>query len=168
MTTESKQVTPAKTGREMQRPLPRTLSMFDEMDRMMDRMLEGFFPRGLMRPFREWPELSTMEARIPRVDVIDREEDILVRAELPGVDKKDLDVSVRDSTVSIRATSAQEQQEEAGEYYRHEVARGAFMRTIPLPTDVDGDKAKASFKDGILELTLPKVERAKARRLTID
>lgn len=156
-------------GREMQKAGPgRPLSPYEEMD----RMFEGFFPRGWMRPFRwEWPawaEMPAFEGRMPRVDVVDRDAEILVRAELPGVQKKDLDVSLTDNTVTIRATTEHEEKEEEGDYYRREISRGTFTRTVALPSEVDESKAKASFKDGILELTLPKMERAKRRTLQVE
>jgi len=170
MAEQRKQVTPSETGKEVQRLSPmRTLSPLDEMDRMMDRMLETFMPRGFPRPFSGgYSDLATLENRMPRVDVIDRDNELLIRAELPGVSKKDLDVSVRDSAVTIKATTEQEQSEEKGDYYRRELSRGTFVRTVALPTEVDSEKAKANFKDGILELTLPKIERAKAHHLTIE
>lgn len=168
MANESKETSKEK-GREMRKAAPaRALSPFDEMD----RMFEGFFPRGWMRPARwEWPvwsELPAFEGRMPRVDVLDREAEILVRAELPGVQKKDLDVSLTDNTVTIRATTEHEEKEQEGDYYRREISRGAFTRTVTLPSEVDESKAKASFKDGILELTLPKMERAKRRTLQVE
>jgi HSP20 family protein len=103
-----KQMPEATKGKEVQRAeSPRMLSPFEEMD----RWFENAFPRGWMRPFQwgEWPmwgELARpFEARIPRVDVIDRDEEVMLRAELPGIEKKDLDISVTDNAVSIKATS---------------------------------------------------------------
>lgn len=167
MAEQGKQVRPAERAGEAQRIVPRT--SFDEMSRLMDRMFENFWPGGMMRPMGfGWPELARMDVSVPRVDVIDREEDVLVRAELPGVQKKDLNVSVSDGAVTIKAMAEREQKEEEGEYYRRELSRGAFSRTIALPAEVDAAKAKASFKDGILDLTLPKAERAKPRQVTIE
>ena len=139
-----------------------------------DRMFENFFRRGWMRPWRsEWPgfgEVSrrSMESRIPRVDVIDRDGEIAVKAELPGVDKKDLDVSLTEDSVTIKASTRQEEKEEKGDYYRSEISRGEFSRTVSLPATVDASRAKASFKDGILELLLPKTEVRKRRSINIE
>lgn len=134
-------------------------------------MFEDFLGRG-MRQFgwgREaLPEAAGMETRIPRVDVIDRENELLVRAELPGVDKKDLDVSLNENMLTIKAGTYHEQREEEGDYYRCEISRGSFARTLALPAYIDIDKAKASFKDGILELILPKIEQSKRRHITIE
>ena len=144
----------------------RALRPFDEMD----SMFEGFFPSGLWRPFRwerpAWSDmLAPFEGKLPRVDVVDRDDDILVRAEVPGVKREGLDVSMTDNNVTIKGTTAEEKEEEKGEYYRHETARGSFTRTVALPGEVDGSKARATFTDGVLEITMPKV--AKARRHTV-
>lgn len=164
-----KSVGPSR-GQEVQTVTPaRMLSPFEEME----RLFEGVFPRRMLSPFRmEWPSLGEMglpfEGRMPRVDVIDREHDILVRAEVPGVDKKDLDISATGNTVTLRGTTSHEEKEEREDYYRSEISRGSFSRTVALPAEIDESKAKASFKDGILELTLPKSERAKRRRITVE
>ena len=153
----------------------RALSPFEEMEQLFERMnhlFGGFFPRRWMQPYEgEWPSWSRLaapfEGRMPRVDVIDRDDEVVVRAELPGVDKKDLDVSITDNTVIIKGTTSQETKEEKGDYYRSETARGSFSRTLMLPAGVEGDKAKATFKDGILELNLPKAETAKRRKIEV-
>jgi HSP20 family protein len=155
---------------EVQRAEPRrALSPAEEMD----RWFENFFPRGWMRPFRmEWPswgELAApLEARMPKVDVIDRDDEVLVRAEIPGVAKDDLDISVTDNTVTIKGETKRETKEEKGDYYRCEISHGTFARTLTLPANVDSDNAKAKFEDGVLELTIPKVEKAKRRTIKVD
>jgi HSP20 family molecular chaperone IbpA len=92
-------------------------------------------------------------------------DEVLVKAEIPGVTKDDLEVSVDESTVTIKGQTSHEEKEEKGDYYRSEIRRGAFSRTIALPREVDASKAKATFKDGILELSLPKV--AKSKRVAV-
>jgi HSP20 family protein len=104
---------------------------------------------------------------MPKVDVIDRDEDILLRAELPGVEKKDLEISTSDTAVTLKATTKHEEKEEKGDYYRCEITRGSFARTVALPARVQSDEAKASLKDGVLELTLPKVEKSKRHAVTV-
>ncbi len=147
----------------------RALSPFEEMDRLM----ESLFPRQWLRPFRwempTWSELGApLEIRSPRVDIIDRDNEIVVKAEIPGVNKEDLDVSMTESTVTIKGSSSHEEKEEKGNYYRSEISRGTFTRTVALPADVDADKAKAVFNDGILELTIPKVEKSKRKSITVE
>jgi HSP20 family protein len=154
---------------EIQKKEPATpaLGPFEEME----RMFESFFPRGWMRPF-EWPSWGRLpapfEGRMPRVDVIDREHEVVVRAEVPGVDKKDLEVSLGDNVVTIKGSTRREETEEKGDFHRREISSGSFARTVALPAEVDTGKSRASFKDGVLELVLPKAERAKRRSITID
>jgi HSP20 family protein len=154
---------------ELQKAAPaRALSPFEEMDRMFDQ----YFRRSWMRPWRfEWPsfpELALPEMKLPKVDVVDREAEVVIKAEVPGVEKKDLDISVGEDSVTIKGSTSHEEKEEKGDYYRREISRGAFLRTVALPATVDGSKAKASFKDGMLELTLPKVEKARRHTVKID
>ena len=148
------------------RPAPaRMPSPFEEID----RLFEGFFPRGWMRPMRwEWPSWAELERRFPKVDVIDRDAEIVVKAEVPGVDKKDIEVTTTDNTVTIKGKTSHEEKEERGDYYRCEISRGSFSRTVALPGEVDGANAKASFKDGVLELTLPKLAKSKRVNIKID
>ena len=146
----------------------RALSPFEEMD----RLFESFFPRSWLHPLHwprtGWGELAEpFEGKMPRVDVVDRDNEILVKAEIPGVEKKDLDVSVTENTVSIKGTTSHEEKEEKGDYYRCEISRGAYSRIVPLPADVDADKAKAKFKDGVLELTLPKAKKSTRRSVKV-
>ena len=147
----------------------RMLSPFEEME----RMFESGFPSRWMRPHRwgwpKWAELpAPFEGKTPSVDVIDRDGEVVVKAELPGVDKKDLDISVTNNTVTIKGKTSHEEKEEKGDYYRCEISRGEYARTLSLPAEVDESKAKASFKDGILELTLPKKEKSKRRKIEVS
>jgi HSP20 family protein len=109
----------------------------------------------------EWPEWREMPVlRMPHVDVVDRDEDVMVRAEVPGMDKKDLDISVTENTVTIKGARKEEKKEEKGEYYRREISESSFSRTVALPADVDGSRAKASCSDGVLELVMPKLKKS--------
>jgi len=150
---------------------PRLVTPFEEMDQLFDRLFEGFGPRWL-RPFRpEWPwgDMETrMDYRMPRVDVIDRDEEVVVRAELPGVEKENLDVSISERVLTIRATARREEKEEKGDYRRSEIVQGELQRTLTLPAEVDGAKAKAMLKDGLLELTLPKLEVHKKQKIAVQ
>jgi len=157
-------------GQQVQKARPVSdIGAFEDMERMFDK----FFTRGWLRPwYREWPELGefkqAFEARYPHVDVIDRDGEIIVKAELPGVDKKDLDVSMTEDSVTIKGSTRHEEKEEKGNYYRCEITRGEFARNIALPAEVDSGKAKASFKDGILELVMPKTEARKRRPIAVE
>ena len=164
------EVTTNEQGRPLQKSTPmRTLNPFEEME----RMFEGFFPRGWMRPFHMerplWSDLTLpLETKMPHVDILDREEDIVVRAEVPGVDKKDLEITVTENSVTLKGKTSREEKEEKADYYRCEISSGEFTRVLALPSEVDADKAKASFKDGMLEITMPKIAKSKRRTLKLD
>ena len=148
----------------------RGLSPFEEME----RMFESHFPRGWMHPFFHWERPSwgelaaPFEGKMPRVDIVDRDDELVVKAELPGVDKKDLDISVTEDTVTIKGSTSHEEKEEKGDYYRCEMSRGSYTRTLSLPADVDEENTKAKFKDGILELTLPKLKKSKRHTVKVE
>ncbi len=145
------------------------LAPFEEME----RLFEDFFPSRWMRGWHGgWPTWSALEApfegHTPRVDVINRDEEIVVRAELPGVKKDDLDVSLAEDLLTIKAASKEESEEEEGGYHRREISRGEFTRSIRLPANVDAEKVRAKFADGILELNLPKVAPSSRHSIKVD
>ena len=151
-----------------QEAAPRRPSRLEEVERDVERLFDQFLTGGWRSPFRrDWPRLSWgAEGQTPRIDVVERDDEIVVRAELPGVDKKDLDVSLTDDTVTIKASTRKESQEEKGDYHRREISTGYLSRTISLPAGVNGNACKAEFKDGLLELKIPKQEKAK--RIQVD
>ncbi len=140
----------------------RPLTMFEEME----RMFEHFMPQSWMHPFRM--EHTALTENLPQVDVIDQDNKIVIKATLPGVKKEDLDVSTTDHSVTIRGSTREEQKEEKGEYYRKEIRSGNFLRTVTLPASIDESAIKAKFKDGLLEMTLPKAEGEKRHSVKID
>jgi len=138
----------------------------------LERLFEDFGSRGFLRPFHwdsQWHDKKVaFEGRIPNVDMVECDGEILVKAELPGVDKKDLDVSMTKNAVTIIANTKNEEVQKEGDYYRSEITKGSFLRTLRLPADVDEDHVKAKFKDGVLELTLSKVDKADRRKIKVD
>ncbi|MGE5152841.1 MAG: Hsp20/alpha crystallin family protein, partial [Bdellovibrio bacteriovorus] len=108
-----------------------------------------------------------MEFRTPRVDVINRDEEVLVRAELPGVKREDLTVELTGDLLTIRGEQHHEERKEEGDLVRAEIARGTFSRTMTVPAGLDGEHVKAEFKDGVLEVHLPKLEKTERRRIEI-
>jgi len=117
----------------------------------------------LFGPRLPWPALAA-----PSVDVIERPDEIVVRAALPGVKKDEIEISVSGTLLTIRGKGSEPKREEQGEYYRTEIPHGAFSRTLALPAEVDESKAKATLSEGVLELTLPKPLKATRRRIRID
>ncbi|MFW5729492.1 MAG: Hsp20/alpha crystallin family protein [bacterium] len=104
---------------------------------------------------------------VPAVDVCENENDVEVRAELPGVEMKDVDVSVSANVLTIRGEKKGTDEKKAGDYYHRESWQGTFQRTITLPDTVNPDKVDAKMKDGVLRLTFPKKEEVKPRQISI-
>ena len=147
-----------------------TFAAMEKRFRELERRLDDVFSDNWGISSRwELPELSRlykMKITTPRVDVVDRDDDIMVRADVPGVTKENLDVSFTDNTITIKGRTSAEKKEEKGDYFRNETMKGAFTRTMYLPSDVDGSKASSTFKHGVLEVVVPKLE--KARRIKVD
>lgn len=148
-------------------PIGSGLISFDDLDRWFDEFFSRRWPQAFdwRSPF-SGRELS-ISGGLPKVDVIDHDDKIEIQAALPGVKKEDLDVSITDDSVTIRASTKQEEKKEGEHYYRREISRGEFQRTLTLPAYVNGDQAKASFKDGMLQITLPKTEVRKRKSIEI-
>ena len=155
-----------RSPQELQQRRAASLSPWEDMESFFDTA----FPRDLFRFGRgHWPEWAgRLEAKPPAVDVIDRPEDILVRAAMPGVKKEDLEITVTENLVTIRGTTRQEEERKEEQYYRRELSRGEYSRSVTLPANVDSDLAKASFKDGILELSLPKITPTPRRSIKVE
>ncbi|MDI3316238.1 MAG: Hsp20/alpha crystallin family protein [Bacillota bacterium] len=147
------------------RPLPRRWrarrmwSTFDDLERMRDE---------LMRFFEE-PALTWTRLWGPRTDVYEQGGELVVTVELPGVDAKNLDVRVYEDRVVVRGSSEEETTVEEGQFYRRERRKGSFHRVIPLEVEVVPDKARASFRNGLLEIRIPKAEPADdGHRIPVD
>lgn len=122
-----------------------------------------------LRPLRAaLPKLQSIRnnmARTPRVDVIEREGDVVVRAAVPGMAKDVIDLALTNSTLTIRGTAPTAEKE--GHYVYHELPQGGFERRVSLPCEVQAEKAAATVRDGILELVLPKANRVRPQAITI-
>lgn len=156
-----------KTGKEIVKKEPMLgLSPFEEMER--------WFDESFRRPFGLWR--SSWLPRMwdagngdftPSVDIYEEKEDIIIKAELPGMKKNDITVDITDDLVTISGEKKEEKKTEKDDYFRVERAFGTFKRSFRLPKDVIADKAKAQFDDGILELRIPKTGDAKKRKKTV-
>ena len=134
----------------------RNLSGFQStMHRLFDELADGPFPR------------TPSGLRSPAVDVLERDDALVFRAELPGLQKQDLHVEVDDKVLTIHGERKAEPETESTTYHVRERESGGFHRSFTLPATVDAEKISASLKDGILEVTLPKAEQAKARKIAI-
>ncbi len=133
-----------------------------ELEARFNQLLRG----GWLQPW-DLPDLSDLELQMPRVDVLDKGKKLVVRAELPGVKKEDVDLSVSDHALTIRATTRQEKKEEKENYIQREIVSGSYVRTVPLPEAVDGSRAKAKVKNGVLHVILPKVKKEGSNRIEV-
>jgi len=132
---------------------------FRELDNF-NKDVNSFFD---LSPFRFFGGMNS-----PRVDVYQTENDIVVKAEIPGISKEDLNVYVDENSVRLSGQSKRDKEYNDENIYRTERYYGSFSRTIPLPAEVKPEQAKAEYKDGILSITVPKAEPAKSRGKRID
>ncbi len=131
-----------------------------EMPHLMDRLDEMFMERWA--PL--WTALRSpeeMAARLPPIDVFEEGTDIVAKCEVAGMKKEDLTVEVGPETITVTGKKSKEEKVERRSYYRFERASGTFTRTVRLPTEVDIEKAHASYSDGVLEVRVPKAVGAK-------
>lgn len=136
---------------------------FDELQ----RRLATLFGRAPIRTPSEKEEALTVAEWAPLVDIVEHDNEYLIKAELPEVKKDDVKVTVQDDLLTITGERTFEKEEKGRKYHRIERAYGRFARSFTLPEDADGDKVAAEFKDGVLKVHLPKTERAKSRSVEV-
>ena len=128
----------------------------------MNRLFDTFFGRFDLEPFGAFHE--GWDAFSPRVDVVETDQEIVVSADLPGLDDKDIVVSLSRDALTVSGEKKQEKEEKDRNYHRVERSYGSFRRSIPLPCEVDDGKVDAVFQKGVLTITLPKKGDAKTRK----
>jgi HSP20 family protein len=134
---------------------------FERMRREMDRLWDSFFEEGSRRKGKgkgEW---------FPSLDVSETKNEIVVKAEIPGIDPKDIDISLADGLLTIRGEKKQEKEEKEENYHLIERSYGSFSRSVRLPGEVKSDKINATYKNGLLKVSLPKSEEAKKKEIKI-
>ena len=104
----------------------------------------------------------------PAVDLIDKKDKLLAKVELPGVEKKDIKLSLNENNLTVQGETKKDEESKKEEYYYRERVYGSYSRTISLPAEVDKDKIKAKFKNGILEIVMPKKPEVKPKEITIE
>jgi HSP20 family protein len=128
-----------------------------------DRVFEGFF-----RPMR-WVEEATSENFVPAMDIKERENEYVVRTDLPGVRKEDINITLENGVLTITAERRNDEVEKQGEReIRREVRYGRYARSLRLGAQIDEKGVAAKHRDGVLELTLPKAEQVKPRKISVD
>jgi HSP20 family protein len=137
---------------------------FQRMADQMDRMFEDFgLGRRWPSPWRE----SGIAAWTPSIDVFQKGNELTIKADLPGLKREDVTVDITEDAVTIQGERKHEHEEEREGYYRSERNYGSFYRVVPLPQGAITEQAKATFKDGVLEVTVPAPPESKGRRLEI-
>ncbi|MDY6842648.1 MAG: Hsp20/alpha crystallin family protein [Thermodesulfobacteriota bacterium] len=139
------------------RPFGELPSLRREMDRLFDRF------------FGERPGTDLLEGKwIPALDVVETTEAIVVNAEVPGMDPKDIHISLTSDTLTIKGEKGQEKEEKEETYYRVERSYGSFSRVIRIPVSVESDKIAAHYKNGVLKIILPKKEEVKPKEIKVE
>lgn len=135
-------------------PFREMLTLREMMDRMIDEVFE--------RPFG-----TTLIGQVPAIDMYQTDNEVVVKAALPGVKADDVQISVTGDVLNIKGEIKQEEEQKGRSYHIREHRWGAFERSIILPTAVVADKAKAEFENGILTITLPKAEEVRPKTITV-
>lgn len=135
----------------------RLTDLRDEIDRLFESPLAEVARSA--RLFSGWT---------PALDLYEEKDNLVVKVELPGMKREDIDVSLHDGSLSISGERKSEEKHQDADAYRMERFFGRFQRTVTLPTPVAGDKVKAQYQDGILTITLPKTEEAKPKRIDVN
>jgi HSP20 family protein len=137
------------------RPFFGLRSLQDEMN----RMFSDFFGEA---------SEGGMATVAPAVDLIDTADTLKINVELPGIRKEDVEISLKDDLLTIRGEKKEEKEQKGENRYYMERTYGTFSRTLNLPAKIKADKVKAAYKDGVLEITLPKAEEEKAREIQVE
>jgi HSP20 family protein len=140
------------------RPFRDVVSIQDEMNRLFD----DFFGRPVLKT--GWTE----GVWSPTVDISEDKENVIIKSEMPGMSKDDVKISIQDNVLTLKGEKKQEKEEKDKNYHRIERNYGSFCRSFQLPTSVKSDKVKASYKDGVLSVTLPKTEEVKPKEIPVS
>lgn len=138
---------------------------FYSLQRQMNSLFHDFFtgfdiaPRGFAS--------GASGAFMPSIDVKESDKEFTIRAELPGVEEKDIEVTVTSDAVTIKGEKKEEKEDKGKNYYYMERSYGSFNRVIPLSTETEANKAEAGFKNGVLNITIPKSQSAKAKETKV-
>jgi HSP20 family protein len=127
-----------------------------EMDRLFDRLVAT-----------KWDDFPTLGEWCPSMDISETKDSLVVKVEVPGMDQKDIRISLQENLLTITGEKTQEKDEKEERYHRVERSYGAFTRGVRLPVGVDGSKVMATFKNGLLTVTLPKTPAAKGTTIPI-
>jgi HSP20 family protein len=133
---------------------------FSELRRLQDEMLQLFDTSLARKPFNG--------AFAPAIDVSEDKDNLIVKADLPGLTKDDVEITLQDNVLTLRGEKKQESETKEENFYRMERVHGVFSRSFELPVTVNANKVAATFKDGVLQITLPKTEEAKPKQIKVN
>jgi HSP20 family protein len=136
-------------------PIRELDSLQGDMNRLFDRFFEGRVANGTAR---RW---------IPAIDLVETDEHLVLRGDLPGMSEDDIDIEIKDNVLTVSGERKAESEQKGEGYHRVERAFGSFSRSLTLPQGVDADQIKAGFDKGVLEVTIPKPAEAKPTRVQI-
>ena len=125
--------------------------------------LERFFDEDWL----DWPERlfsRVPDLRAPKMDIYEDDGNVVAKVELPGVDPEDIEVEVENNVLKVEAKTEEKKEEKKKGYYRKELSRGYYKRAVPLPVEVVGEKAEATYEGGMLKIVIPKVKPAKKEK----
>jgi HSP20 family protein len=135
---------------------------FTDVEKMFENWFEDFWGRPFPRLWRPgFARLHPISLQAPTLDVYEQKDDLIVKAEIPGLTKDEIDITLEGNFLTIKGEKKKEDEVKDENYYRSERSYGAFSRTIELPVAIQTDKVNAAFKDGVLEIRMPKTEEAK-------
>lgn len=157
------------TVKKAEAPTPwRPFMDLDRWERDAERMMNQVFGRTMMPWWPEgWFRSEPMAVNAPIVDVYVDKDDVVIKAELPGMEKDDIEVNLSNHSLTLKGEKERKEKIKEENYYRAERTYGSFSRTLELPVDVHGEKVKASFTNGVLEIRLPIAETAKAKSIKV-
>lgn len=133
--------------------------------------IDKWFEQSLLRPFAPFAfgqlRAAATEELVPAVDLFEEGDELILKAELPGIKKEDIDITLNDGSITLSGEKKNENEVKKKDYYKWESTYGSFCRMFTLPTEVQADKVKSTFKDGILEVRMPKSEQAKSKEVKV-
>jgi HSP20 family protein len=136
-------------------------AMFRELETLRDRIDRLFSDGGVL------PDIGEAGMLVPPIDVQEKDNEILVRATMPGINADDVDIKVDHNMLTIRGESREERDEKDGTWHVHERRFGSMYRRLPLPTPVKEEEAEATMHDGVLEIRLPKADESRSKTIKV-
>ncbi len=140
----------------------------EHIGRNMERLFNDFFETSPRKWYLLRPGNGKHGVIAPNMDIYERKDEFVVKAELPGVDKKDIELTISHDNLTLKGEVKKEEEVKEEKYYSNERYYGTFKRAITLPHEIDSEKAEANYKDGVLEVILPKKEEAKPKEIKVD